>query len=229
MALTLAFDIYGTLIDPHGLTDSLEELIGDQAAAFSASWREKQLEYAFRRGLMGRYADFSVCTRDALNHTSDSLQHPLSETEKELLLSNYRYLPPYSDVAASLKSLQAAKYRLFAFSNGLPDDLETLLSNAGIDHFFEDIISVHEIKSFKPDPRVYHHFLQRSGATAADSWLISSNPFDLIGALACGLKGAWVQRSSDQHFDPWGGTPTAQVSSLQALYAAINESTSQAG
>ncbi len=38
MALTLAFDVYGTLIDTHGITEMLEEFVGDQAAHFSSRW-----------------------------------------------------------------------------------------------------------------------------------------------------------------------------------------------
>ena len=34
MAITLGFDIYGTLIDPHGVTVKLGELIGDKAVDF---------------------------------------------------------------------------------------------------------------------------------------------------------------------------------------------------
>ncbi|RMF46291.1 MAG: haloacid dehalogenase type II, partial [Deltaproteobacteria bacterium] len=49
---TLAFDVYGTLIDTHGVLTALEKLVGDKALAFSNSWRDKQLEYSFRKGLM---------------------------------------------------------------------------------------------------------------------------------------------------------------------------------
>jgi len=50
MAVTLAFDVYGTLIDTHGLVSALEKMIGSGAEEFSRIWREKQLEYSFRRG-----------------------------------------------------------------------------------------------------------------------------------------------------------------------------------
>ena len=52
MATTLAFDVYGTLINTHGVLSLLDDMIGDNAQAFSNTWREKQLEYSFRRGLM---------------------------------------------------------------------------------------------------------------------------------------------------------------------------------
>ena len=60
---TIAFDVYGTLIDTDGVVYQLREWIGSQADVFSQTWRSKQLEYSFRRGLMRRYENFAVCTR----------------------------------------------------------------------------------------------------------------------------------------------------------------------
>ena len=74
MKITLAFDGYGTLVEPAGMANYLADDLGDQAANFADFWREKQLEYSFRRGLMQNYADFSVCTSDALNFTCQTLQ-----------------------------------------------------------------------------------------------------------------------------------------------------------
>ena len=45
MSQTFAFDVYGTLINTHGLIALLEDWIGDKASAFSQTWRDKQLEY----------------------------------------------------------------------------------------------------------------------------------------------------------------------------------------
>ena len=67
---TLALDVYGTLIDTNGVLLKLREHLGNQAEAFSALWRDKQLEYSFRRGLMNKYVDFSICTQEAFTYTS---------------------------------------------------------------------------------------------------------------------------------------------------------------
>lgn len=217
MPFTLAFDIYGTLIDTAGITEHLRRLVGDQAGLFAARWREKQLEYTFRRGLMAAYRDFSICTRDALDYTCDSLDLPIEKADKSTLMAAYRKLPAFAEVAVALDQLRAAGHRLFAFSNGLPDDLEALLNAATIRDYFLDIISVHEIGTFKPNPAVYRHFLQRAQSPSADSWLISGNPFDILGALSCGMQTAWVRRSPRTPFDPWGPQPTVTVSSLAQL------------
>ena len=217
MSLTLAFDIYGTLIDTAGVTRSLEKQIGDRAPLFSMRWREKQLEYSFRRSLMAQYREFSICTRDALNYTCESLGEPLPERVKRALLEEYRYLPVFPDVAKALQTLKDGGDRLYAFSNGVPEDLNSLLRHAGINDLFLDIVSVHEIKKFKPAPEVYHHFLQKTESTASESWLISSNSFDILGAMGIGMNTAWVRRTPANVFDPWGGKPTTTIQSLAEL------------
>ena len=68
---SIAFDVYGTLINTHGVVSKLEEIVGDLAQSFSNTWREKQLEYSFRRGLMREYQNFTVCTAQALEYTCD--------------------------------------------------------------------------------------------------------------------------------------------------------------
>jgi 2-haloacid dehalogenase len=60
MQTAIAFDVYGTLVDPLAMAEHLEGLVGDQSARFAELWRTKQLEYSFRRGLMRVYRPFSV-------------------------------------------------------------------------------------------------------------------------------------------------------------------------
>lgn len=220
--LTLAFDVYGTLIDTHGVIVALEKLVGDKAADFSKIWREKQLEYSFRRGLMNNYETFSVCTSNALDFTCDSLKSLLSKEQKNELLEIYRVLPAFEDVKDGLTRSKESGFRMFAFSNGSADAIEMLLSNAGIRDFFIDVVSVDEIKSFKPDPAVYKHFMKRAASDGANAWMISSNPFDIIGAVSAGMRATWIRRSPEIIYDPWGIEPTITVNNLAELAGQIN-------
>ncbi|EGY02548.1 haloacid dehalogenase, type II [Nitrospirillum viridazoti Y2] len=221
MKVTLAFDVYGTLIDTHGLVAVLREMVGDRAADFSRTWRERQLEYAFRRALMQNYVPFSVCTAQALDHTCALYKTPFSPEQRMVLLDAYRTLPAFADVADGLARLRAAGFRLYAFSNGAADAVRTLLDAAGISGLFQGVVSTDDLRSFKPSPAVYSHFLRAAGATHAEAWLVSSNPFDVIGALSAGWRAAWVQRSPEALFDPWGISPTVTVADLRDLAAAI--------
>lgn len=186
MAITLAFDVYGTLIDTNGVVAALEALAGTKAQVFSQTWRNKQLEYSFRRGLMQNYQNFAVCTSQALDYTCAFHKVSLTEEQKAELLDIYRVLPAFSDVKEGLTQLSAADFRLYAFSNGKADALEMLLNNAGIRDLFLGVVSVDDLKTFKPSPGVYSHFLRQAGAKGGDAWLISSNPFDVIGAISAG-------------------------------------------
>jgi len=221
MATTLAFDVYGTLIDTSGVTVALQKQVGERAAGFAALWREKQLEYSFRRGLMRQYETFTICTQHALEYASSFYAIELTEADKAELMAAYRTLPAFADVTTGLRELHSNGLRMYAFSNGPAHDVNHLLQTAGIKEFFQDIVSVDEIKTFKPDPAVYEHFLQRAGTSNSETWLISSNPFDVIGAMAVGMRTAWVQRSEKTLFDPWGITPTVTVRDLSELATAI--------
>ena len=109
----LAFDIYGTLIDTRGVETQLREVCGTKATFFSDTWRAKQLEYSFRRGLMRQYQDFSVCTRDALRFTCRKLGLAISARQESSLLDAYQRLPPFADAAACLRNLKSAGYHIF--------------------------------------------------------------------------------------------------------------------
>lgn len=47
--------------------------------------------------------------------------------------------------------------------------------------------------------------------------LVSSNPFDIIGASAAGLHTVWCKRLPSALFDPWGTPPDHQIIGLDAL------------
>ncbi|WP_417596429.1 haloacid dehalogenase type II [Oceanospirillum sp.] len=220
----LAFDVYGTLIDTQGVLDALQKIMGDNAPAFSKLWREKQLEYSFRRGLMQDYVDFSVCTRNALDYACMALKQPLEEDTRQALMAVYKTLPAFDDTLAGLKAAKDAGMLCYAFSNGSAAAVEGLLDHAGIRDYFEDIISVEALQTFKPNPGVYQLLLDTAGVSADSGWLISGNPFDILGALNHGMKTAWVKRSNEVIFDPWGPEPTVIINQLDKLVSAIQTS-----
>lgn len=215
---TIAFDVYGTLINTDGVVSRLREWIGSQAEGFSQTWRSKQLEYSFRRGLMRRYENFAVCTRQALDYCCAEYDVSLSTEQKESLLQSYRVLPAFSDANESLVALQAEGHRLFAFSNGTTEAVEEVLRASGLLERFEGVVSCDALATFKPNPDVYRYFMKEAG-DSNDAWLVSGNPFDVIGAVSAGMKSAWVKRSDNAVFDPWGVDPTVTVATLSELCA----------
>ena len=80
MQTAIAFDVYGTLVNPLAMANHLKSLVGDLAGRFAELWRAKQLEYSFRRGLMRAYQPFSVCTWEALLYTVSFRQRCMKST-----------------------------------------------------------------------------------------------------------------------------------------------------
>ncbi|WP_417532012.1 haloacid dehalogenase type II [Marinobacter lipolyticus] len=220
MTLRLAFDVYGTLVDPMGMADLLAQDAGESAQAVSALWREKQLEFSFRKGLMRVYEDFGVCTRQALRYAMATHQLPLAEDREDELMAAYLSLPAFDDALPALKALKG-NYPLFAFSNGSYPALEKVLDHNNLLDQFEGLVSVDDIKSFKPDPAVYAYARRATGAWDEPLCLVSSNAWDVIGARAAGLKAVWVQRDISKVFEDWGIEPSAVIHSLSELPEAL--------
>lgn len=220
--VVIAFDVYGTLVDPGAIVTHLTEAFGTEASRAARLWREKQLEFTFRRALMRHYVDFDLCTAQALSYVSGELGVDLGEHRTRALLDSYMRLPAYPDAKPALEMLSAAGHRIVALTNGTERSVATLLQHARINGYFEMILSADTVRTFKPDPAVYD-LVQRAGLPREKVWLVSGNPFDVIGAKAAALKAVWVQRDRGRTFDPWELRPDAVIRDLGELGQALAE------
>lgn len=221
MAL-IGFDVYGTLVEPLAMDGPLRAHVGEQAGQFAATWRQHQLESAFRRALMRRYANFDIVTRDALHFTAHLLGVTLSKEAEGELLTAYVRLPAFTDTAPGLLALASEGHTLLAFSNGVETTLRRLLAHARLLPPLSGVVSVDDIRSYKPDPAVYLHLVARGGAAVDQTWLVSSNAWDVLGAKSAGLRTAWVRRNAKASWEGLGiGEPDLVVSSLGELRGQI--------
>ena len=217
----LAFDLYGTLVDPIAISDELGRVLGDSDGRAAASlWRVKQLEYSFRLTAMGSYEDFGWVTARALDFALASLGASLPAGQAERLVELYDHLRPFPDAVPALRALAGVGYELAVFSNGTPAMIANCLDNSGLGEFFGQRISVDEVRAFKPSPAAYQHAATRLSPPAGRIRLVTSNTFDCVGASAAGLRTAWVNRSAAP-FDTIGDQPDITVSALDRLPAAL--------
>jgi 2-haloacid dehalogenase len=214
---TVGFDVYGTLVDPLGISGELRRFVGDDADRVAQLWRTTQLEYTWRRSLMGLYEPFSTCTVQALEYASLSIGYRLAPEAVAALLQAYRELPAFPDAAQGLARMRESGHRMVAFSNGEAAFVRAVLTHAGLLPLLADVVSVDEVKAYKPAPAVYRHLAQRTGTPMSETWLVSSNPFDVIGAKAAGLCAAWIRRNSRAILDPWGIEADLVVADLVEL------------
>ena len=189
------FDAYGTLFDVYAVTALCEQLFPGTGPALAQLWRVKQLQYAMMRSLMGRYRDFWQLTEDGLVYACQSLGLELTGDRRARLLEAYLTLAAFPDVRPGLEALRKRGLRLAILSNGEPKMLEAAAHSAGIAGLLDRIISVEEVKIFKPSPRVYGLAPERLGLGSAELGFVSSNSWDVAGAASSGLRALWIQRS----------------------------------
>ena len=209
MALqALVFDAYGTLFDVHAVIRRCEVFWPAKGAALSQLWRAKQLEYTWQRSLMRQYVPFSRVTQEALEYSCMALQLSLDSGRVEALMQEYRKLEMYPEVALALANL---KVKQAILSNGSPDMLDPLVAHSGLK--FDAVLSVDEVKVFKPAPEVYQLAVDRLGVSRQSIGFVSSNCWDALGAKSFGFRVFWINRLKAP-VDRLGFKPDAIVGSL---------------
>src|SRR6202034_3494418 len=109
----LAFDLYGTLVDPIAISGELGRVLGDSVGRAAAGlWRLKQLEYSFRLTAMSCYEDFRWVTARALDFALASIGAHLTDGQARRLVELYDHLQPFPDVVPALRALAGLGYEL---------------------------------------------------------------------------------------------------------------------
>ncbi|PLT29423.1 haloacid dehalogenase type II [Peribacillus deserti] len=188
----IIFDVYGTLFDVHSVKTRCEEFFPGKGESVSLVWRRKQLEYAFIRQLMGTYKSFHHVTRDALRYAVKEHNEKVSAEQEDSLMEQYLFLDPFPEVKDVLD--QVSHKKLAVLSNGSYDLLNPLIKGSGLSHVFHSIISIDEVKHYKPAPSAYGHGAHMLELRREEILFVSSNGWDIAGAKNFGYQTAWINR-----------------------------------
>jgi 2-haloacid dehalogenase len=208
-AEAFVFDAYGTLYDVHSVAARCESYWPGKGASVSQLWRAKQLEYTWQRSLMRRYEPFSSVTRAALSYACAALRLELEGAQVDALMEEYTRLALYPEARAALSRLKGKKAIL---SNGSPDMLLPLVENSALP--FDAVMSVDEVKVFKPAPEVYELAVRRLRTESVA--FISANCWDALGAKSYGFTVYWINRARAP-IDRLGFEPDAVLTSLDEV------------
>jgi 2-haloacid dehalogenase len=211
------FDAYGTLFDVHSVIAACQAVAPD-APALSETWRAKQLEYTWLRGLMGHYEDFWAITAAALRYALRRHGISLAAAQHTRLLEEYYRLSTYPEVPAALQRLR--QYPLAILSNGTPRMLQAVLEHNHLQGVFTQVLSVDPLRTFKPNPAVYELVSRHLQIPQQHLVFVSSNAIDVIGAKAFGLHVAWINRTKAP-LDELGWQPDLMIERLDQLPQAL--------
>jgi 2-haloacid dehalogenase len=177
------FALHGTLFDPSGL-----ERVFAAAGQDAGSWRH-WLTLVQRDGMAltasGTFATFDDVARFHLRQLGADASRVIEALDQ---------LEPFSDVRPALEQLGAAHVRVVTLTNSSAAGARRLLERAGLSARVERSFDAAEVMAWKPARPLYEHVAAELGVVAERLALISANPWELHGASAAGLLGAWVDR-----------------------------------
>jgi len=210
----IIFDAYGTLFDVNSAAEKCKNKIGDKWEPFANYWRTIQLEYTWLRSLMNRHEDFWQVTEDSLDKSMKVFK--IDASMKNELLDLYRVLSTFPEVSETLKILKEKKYKLAILSNGTPSLLKELVSSNNLENIFDDVLSVEEVKTYKPHPNVYNIPIKKYQIEKNQFAYLSANAWDVSAAGNFGFNAVWVNRNKNI-FDNLDYKPITEINNLSDL------------
>ena len=210
----IIFDAYGTLFDVNSAAEKCKNKIGEKWELFANYWRTTQLEYTWLRSLMDRYQDFWKITEESLDKSMKVFN--IDASMKDELLDLYKVLSTFPEVKETLKKLKEKKYKLAILSNGTQSLLDELVNSNDLESIFDDVLSVEEVRIYKPHPNVYNIPIKKYQIEKNQFAYLSSNTWDVSAAGNFGFNAVWVNRNKNI-FDNLDYKPITEINNLSDL------------
>ena len=211
----ILFDVNETLLDLKPVKESVGKALGGRPE-LAPFWFTTLLQYSLVTTVADQYLDFAEIGAACLRMVAKNYGIELSEDVAKKAIAPMRSLPPHPDVVPALERLRHAKYRLVTLTNSSKAAVADQINNAGLSEFFEALLSVEDMKKYKPHAEVYRWAANRVGANVSDCLLVAAHGWDVAGAKWAGMKTAFVARPGQQMF-PLGPSPDITISSLAEL------------
>jgi 2-haloacid dehalogenase len=215
----IVFDLFGTLLDIASLGTAAARHTSD-AAAFVATWREKQLAYAFAATIMDRYENFDALTERALRYAAARHGLTLDAHEFEALAAEWCRAQPFNDAQSALAQLRERGLRCAVLTNGTPATARAALDASGLSGSIEVTLSVESVRAYKPAARVYALATAHYAALPEQLVFVTSNGWDATGAANFGLRVVWCNRTGAPA-ETFGAAPYRTISGLHDLPNAL--------
>lgn len=190
------FDAYGTLFDVHSVYEVTSQQFPDHGELITQVWRLKQLEYTWLRSQMQSYRSFWEISEESLVFTLKAIGLPTDKDIIDRILDKYLHLDPYPECLDALESLSGVP--LAILSNGNQEVLDALVKNTGLDSRLKAVISVDQVRTFKPSPKTYELVEKTLHVKPENVMFVSSNSFDATAAKQFGFQVSWIERVTPQ-------------------------------
>ncbi|WP_158971911.1 haloacid dehalogenase type II [Paraglaciecola sp. L3A3] len=190
----ILFDINETVLNLKSLQPKFTEAFGSEEAL--SLWFSKLLHSSTVCVVTNVHTNFAKLADVMLESVAANYQLKLSESKRTELLSAFANLQAHSDIKGALSKLRENGFKTVAFSNSSLSLISSQIKNAGLTSLFDEIISVEETGSFKPNPNAYRFAAKVLAEPVENLCLVATHDWDTHGALSVGLNAAYINRSN---------------------------------
>jgi 2-haloacid dehalogenase len=217
----IAFDVVETLFPIEPLGARLEA-IGVPAGSLRLFFAQ-MLRDAFALEASGIYKPFRELATASLEVTMANHGVPADGNKVAQVLVGFSDLAAHADVRPAFERARAGGARIMTLTNGGAENTKKLLARAGVQDFVEKVVSIDEVRRWKPNREVYLHAARAAGVEPARLGMVAAHAWDTHGAKLAGLSTAWIRRGDKQYHagmappDARGDTLAEAVDGLLAL------------
>lgn len=187
-ASVVAFDVVETLFSLDPVAAALRD--GGAGPDGARLLFARLLRDAFALAACGGYRPF----RDLADAAVAATLPASTDAQRFAVASAFTKLPAHPDAEPALRRLTDAGVRVVTLTNGSAATTASLLDGAGLDRYVERVISVDEVRQWKPAPAPYRHAAAVLAVEAASLVMVSVHAWDVHGARLAGLRTAWAAR-----------------------------------
>jgi 2-haloacid dehalogenase len=188
----IVFDVNETLLDLQTMEPVFERIFGEKQAM--RLWFANFIMYSAALTVADCYVPFTDIGAAVMKMLADTRGIQIRDADKQELTEKFSTMPPYPEVPAALRKLQAAGFRLFTLTDNLLEVQTRQLEHGGIVDLFERRFSADGVKHHKPSRQAYAYVERELGAEPSQFCLIACHTWDTLGAVAAGWNAALIKR-----------------------------------
>ncbi|WP_372340962.1 haloacid dehalogenase type II [Paraglaciecola sp.] len=216
----IVFDVNETLLDLETMRRSIGDALGGKDE-LTTLWFSTMLHHSLVTTVSGDYQDFGKIGVAALLMVAQNEGISITQEQAVIAIKTpLLSLPAHPDVKPGLAALKAKGYTLVSLTNSSNEGVQTQFANAGLTDFFEQRMSIEDIKVYKPDLRAYAWALKKLGIKPEDALMVAAHGWDVAGAKAAGMQTAFVARPGKALY-PLAPQPDYVVKDLNELVALL--------
>lgn len=213
--VTLFFDINETLLDMQPVKTSVAKVLNDTPELVPL-WFTTMLQYALVSTVNNQFHDFTSIGTAAIQMVAQKNNIEISDNKAREALKPMLYLDPYADVVPGISKLKNAGFTLIALTNSSRFAMESQLRHANLNAYFDNSLSVEDIKMYKPHQHVYRWAAYQMDTQVEDCMMVAAHGWDVAGANWAGMQSAFISRPGQVTY-PLAPTPELVVPDLIQL------------